>query len=78
MKAIARVSPSASRPAAARTVRGGRTTSETVTNTALATSSTAATTAPPGTYAASSRPGKGLAAGDSVPVSPRGKATTYA
>lgn len=76
MNAIASVSPSASRRAAARTVEGGRTASETATNTALTPSSTPATTAPPGTYAASSRPGKGLAAGDSVPVRPSGKATT--
>ncbi|GHH52205.1 hypothetical protein HNQ79_004884 [Streptomyces candidus] len=35
-----------------------------------------ARSAPPGTYSASSRPGSGLAAGDSTPLSPSGNATT--
>ncbi|RST15608.1 hypothetical protein EF905_14445, partial [Streptomyces sp. WAC05374] len=76
MNAIARVSPSASRRAAAGTVRGGATSREAATRRALTTSRTPATTVPPGTYAARSRPGKGLAAGDAVLVRPSGKATT--
>ncbi|MFE2942767.1 hypothetical protein ACFXKG_27490 [Streptomyces sp. NPDC059255] len=42
------MSPSARRPAAASTVRGGRVTSDTASRAALIASSTVATTAPPG------------------------------
>lgn len=66
----------ARRSAAARSVCGGRTTSDAATATALATSRATARTKPPGTYSASRRPGSGLVAGERTSPLPRGNSTT--